>query len=125
MFDFANQAYTLLIITVIFGDLFTRVIVGDRGDDYRLGNLLWSLGLATSYLMVVVAAPLLGAIMDFSASRKQFLFGSYVLTILATSLLYFVAPGYIAWASCCSSFPTSRTPWRVLHRQLPSGAGTA
>jgi MFS-type transporter involved in bile tolerance (Atg22 family) len=29
MFDFANQAYTLLIITVVFGDLFTRVIVGD------------------------------------------------------------------------------------------------
>jgi len=28
MFDFANQAYTLLIITVVFGDLFTRVIVG-------------------------------------------------------------------------------------------------
>jgi MFS transporter, UMF1 family len=95
MFDFANQAYTLLIITVIFGDLFTRVIVGDRGDDYRLGNLLWSLGLATSYLMVVVAAPLLGAIMDFSAARKRFLFASYLLTITATALLYFVAPGYV------------------------------
>jgi len=39
MFDFANQAYTLLIITVIFGDLFTRVIVGDA-PDYCLGNLL-------------------------------------------------------------------------------------
>ncbi|MFN2338071.1 MAG: MFS transporter, partial [Gammaproteobacteria bacterium] len=35
MFDFANQAYTLLIITVVFGDLFTRVIVGDAQDDYR------------------------------------------------------------------------------------------
>jgi MFS transporter, UMF1 family len=96
MFDFANQAYTLLIITVIFGDLFTRVIVGDRGDDYRLGNLLWSVGLAASYLMVVIAAPVLGAIMDFSASRKRFLFGSYVLTVTATTLLWFVAPGYIA-----------------------------
>ncbi|MDX1356523.1 MAG: MFS transporter, partial [Halomonas venusta] len=32
MFDFANQAYTLLIITVVFGELFTTVIVGDRGD---------------------------------------------------------------------------------------------
>jgi MFS transporter, UMF1 family len=96
MFDFANQAYTLLIITVVFGDLFTRVIVGDRGDDYRLGNLLWSLGLATSYFMVVVAAPLLGAIMDFSAARKRFLFASYLLTVTATALLYFVAPGYIA-----------------------------
>jgi MFS transporter, UMF1 family len=95
MFDFANQAYTLLIITVVFGDLFTRVIVGDRGDDYRLANLLWSLGLATSYLMVVVAAPLLGAIMDFSAARKRFLFASYLLTVAATALLYFVAPGYV------------------------------
>ncbi len=47
MFDFANQAYTLLIITVIFGDLFTRVIVGDA-PDYRLGNLLWSMALGLS-----------------------------------------------------------------------------
>ncbi|NWN83982.1 MAG: MFS transporter, partial [Halomonas sp.] len=38
MFDFANQAYTLLIITVVFGELFTTVIVGERGGDYRLAN---------------------------------------------------------------------------------------
>ncbi len=94
MFDFANQAYTLLIITVVFGDLFTRVIVGD-GPDYRLGNLLWSVALATSYLMVVLCAPVAGAIMDATASRKKFLFGSYVLTVITTALLYFVAPGWI------------------------------
>ncbi|MCW8875285.1 MAG: MFS transporter, partial [Gammaproteobacteria bacterium] len=64
MFDFANQAYTLLIITVVFGDLFTRVIVGDAQDDYRLGNLLWSLSLATGYFLVVITAPVLGAVMD-------------------------------------------------------------
>ena len=98
MFDFANQAYTLLIITVVFGDLFTTVIVGDRGDDYRLGNLLWSLSLAISYLMVVLSAPLLGAIMDFSAARKQFLFASYVITVVATAMLYFVEPGWIVLA---------------------------
>jgi MFS transporter, UMF1 family len=98
MFDFANQAYTLLIITVVFGDLFTRVIVGDRGDDYRLGNLLWSIGLSISYLMVVLAGPLLGAIMDYTAAKKRFLFASYVLTIIATAALYMVAPGYILLA---------------------------
>ncbi len=96
MFDFANQAYTLLIITVVFGDLFTRVIVGDAHQDYRLGNLLWSVALAVSYLAVVVAGPVCGAIMDFSAARKRFLFASYVLTIVTTSMLYFVAPGYVA-----------------------------
>lgn len=95
MFDFANQAYTLLIITVVFGDLFTRVIVGD-GPDYRLGNLLWSLSLATSYLMVVLCAPVFGAIMDFTAAKKRFLFASYILTVVCTALLYFVAPGFAA-----------------------------
>ncbi|WP_333606709.1 MFS transporter [Arsukibacterium sp.] len=94
MFDFANQAYTLLIITVIYGDLFTRVIVGDA-PDYRLGNLLWSISLAISYLMVVVANPVCGAIMDYTASRKRFLFFSYLLTVLATAMLYFVEPGWL------------------------------
>jgi MFS transporter, UMF1 family len=95
MFDFANQAYTLLIITVVFGDLFTRVIVGDRGDDFRQANLLWSLALAFSYLLVVLTAPVLGAITDFSAARKRFLFLSYLATVFTTSLLYFIEPGWI------------------------------
>lgn len=95
MFDFANQGYTLLIITVIYGDLFTRIIVGDAAGDYRLGNLLWSLALAASYALVVLTAPVFGAIMDFSATRKKFLFASYLLTVITTSLLYFVAPGHI------------------------------
>lgn len=94
MFDFANQAYTLLIITVVFGDLFTRVIVGDDGNNYRLGNFLWSVALSTSYLLVVVCAPIAGAIMDYTASRKRFLFASYLLTVVTTAALYFVAPGY-------------------------------
>ncbi|MEX0899396.1 MAG: MFS transporter [Gammaproteobacteria bacterium] len=95
MFDFANQAYTLLIITVVFGDLFVRVIVGDRGDGYRTANLLWSSALAASYLLVVASGPLLGAIMDFTAQKKRFLFHSYVLTIFATCALYFVEPGAV------------------------------
>jgi len=94
MFDFANQAYTLLIITVIFGDVFSRIIVGDA-PDYRLGNLLWSLALCLSYLLVVVSAPLLGAVMDFAQAKKRMLFISYVVTVASTALLYTVAPGYI------------------------------
>ncbi|WP_330859520.1 MFS transporter [Aidingimonas lacisalsi] len=95
MFDFANQAYTLLIITVVFGELFTTVIVGDRGDNYRLANLLWSLALAISYLMVVVTAPVCGAAMDANATKKRYLFISYLVTVATTAMLYFVAPGYV------------------------------
>lgn len=95
MFDFANQAYTLLIITVIFPVLFTTVIVGDAENDYRLGNLLWSIALSVSYFLVVLSGPVFGAIMDYSALKKKFLFYSYLLTIFSTALLYFVEPGLI------------------------------
>ncbi len=95
MFDFANQAYTLLIITVVFGELFTTAVVGDRGDDFRLANLLWSLALALSYLLVVVTGPLCGAVMDYQASKKRFLFASYLATVFTTAMLYFVTPGYV------------------------------
>lgn len=94
MFDFANQAYTLLIISVIFGDLYVRIIV-DGSPDHRLGNLLWSAALCLSYAIVVITAPLLGAIMDATQTRKRMLFASYVLTVVSTALLYFVAPGAI------------------------------
>jgi UMF1 family MFS transporter len=95
MFDFANQAYTLLIITVIFPVLFTTVIVGDADNDFRLGNLLWSVALSVSYFLVVLSGPVFGAIMDYSALKKKFLFYSYVLTIISTALLYFVEPGLV------------------------------
>lgn len=95
MFDFANQAYTLLIITVIFPVLFTTVIVGDADGDFRLGNLLWSVALSVSYFLVVLSGPVFGAIMDYSALKKKFLFYSYLLTIISTALLYFVEPGLV------------------------------
>lgn len=94
MFDFANQAYTLLIITVVFGDVYTRIIVGD-GPDFRLGNLMWSAALCVSYALVVLTAPLLGAVMDGGQGKLRMLFASYLLTVVSTALLYFVEPGYV------------------------------
>jgi UMF1 family MFS transporter len=98
MFDFANQAYTLLIITVIFGDLFTRVIVGPSIEDpidFRFGNLLWSLALSVSYLMVVITGPITGAMMDSSRLRKRFLFISYLSCVVTTALLWLGQPGWV------------------------------
>jgi MFS transporter, UMF1 family len=92
MFDFANSSYTTVIVTVVFSVIFPRLIVGD-GPDYALGNLLWSVALSVSYGLVVLTAPILGAMMDFRAAKKRFLFVSYVLTVVATALLYFVSPG--------------------------------
>ena len=94
MFDFANSSYTTVIITVVFCIIFPKIIVGDS-PDYHLGNFLWSVSLSISYLIVLLSAPLFGAIMDYTASKKKFLFGSYLLTVIATAALYFVMPGDI------------------------------
>jgi UMF1 family MFS transporter len=94
MFDFANSSYTTVIITVVFCIIFPRLIVGD-GPEFRLGNLLWSTALSISYLMVLLSAPFLGAIMDYAGSKKKFLFASCLLTVAATAALYFVRPGNV------------------------------
>lgn len=94
MFDFANSSYTTVIITVVFCIIFPKIIVGD-GPEYRLGNLLWSTALSISYLIVLLSAPVFGAVMDYTAFKKKFLFGSCLLTVIATAALYFVQPGYI------------------------------
>ncbi|MGM0506234.1 MAG: MFS transporter [Bacteroidota bacterium] len=98
MFDFANQGYTLLIITVIFPVLFTTVIVESDDPQFRLGNLLWSVAISLSYIAVVLTGPVFGAVMDFSARKKEFLFYSYLVTIIATAGLYWVEPGMVLLA---------------------------
>lgn len=92
MFDFANSSYTTVIITVVFCIIFPKIIIGDS-PEYRLGNLLWSVSLSISYLVVLLTAPLFGAIMDYTGAKKKFLFVSYLLTVIATSALFFVNPG--------------------------------
>lgn len=98
MFDFANSSYTTVIFTVVFSVIFPRLIVGDMGGNdptYRQGNFLWSIALAISNLLIVVTAPVFGTVMDYTARKKQFLFVSYVVTVVATTALYFVLPGYV------------------------------
>lgn len=99
MFDFANSSYTTVIITVVYCVHFTKLIVGaDAGGGYTRGNLLWSLALAVSYGLVVLTAPVLGAIMDFTSAKKRFLFVSYLVTVGATASLAVAGPGHYGLA---------------------------
>ncbi len=94
MFDFANSSYTTVIITVVFSVIFPKIIVGD-GPDFKQGNLLWSVALSVSYLIVLLTAPVLGAITDYSGSKKRFLFFSCLLTSVFSAMLYFIHPGMV------------------------------
>lgn len=94
MFDFANSAYTTVIVTVVYSVVFPKLIVGD-GPEYRQGNLLWSVALSISYALVVLTAPVLGAVMDYAGHRKRWLFASWISTVVATAALWFATPEHV------------------------------
>ena len=93
MFDFANSSYTTVIITAIFAPVFTNIIVPSSEyseNPYSMGNSLWALALGISCLLTAILSPLLGAITDISASKKKFLFTSYLGCCIFTASLWFV-----------------------------------
>lgn len=99
MFDFANSSYTTVIISVSYCIIFSEIIV-PSGDDpknpHSYGNFLWAVALAISYVLVMLTGPVFGAITDFSAKKKLFLFLSYIFCVISTSLLWLAEkPGEI------------------------------
>lgn len=94
MFDFANSSFTTVIVTVVFAVYFTKVICYGRDD----ADWLWGLAQAVSQGVVLVLAPFLGALADFSGAKKRFLMCSWVACCLATALLYVPRPGQVSLA---------------------------
>ena len=93
MFDFANSSYTTVVITVAFSVFFTSTVAaGGRAD------FLWGLGLSVSNGLVLLLAPVLGAVADDSGRKKRFLFATYLACVVGTALLALVGPGDVALA---------------------------
>jgi UMF1 family MFS transporter len=95
-FDFANSSYTTMIITFSFALYFVETVVPGAGKSQETGKLLWGIGAAISQWIVVLSAPLVGALADFSGAKKRFLLLSYLGCVLGTGLLALVGPGDVA-----------------------------
>src|SRR5262245_7931367 len=89
LFDFANSSFTTIVITIVYSVYFVNIAAMGSGN----GDFLWGAGNLISQGFVLLTAPVLGAIADYSASKKKFLFLSYSICIIFTALLYFVTPG--------------------------------
>jgi MFS-type transporter involved in bile tolerance (Atg22 family) len=89
LYDFANQPFTTIIVTFIYGAFFTSVITSDENT----GTLLWTNGIAITAIVVAILSPILGAIADSGGYRKFFLiFFTWICAVFST-LLYFPKPG--------------------------------
>jgi UMF1 family MFS transporter len=94
LYDFANSAFTTLVVTFVYGTYFASGIVSDK----LRGMELWSLGITVSAIIIAILSPVLGALADAGGHRKRYLIVSTWLTIFATVLLFFPTAGEIRFA---------------------------
>ena len=89
LYDWANSAFTTLVVTFIYATYFTKAMAPDEVT----GTAWWSRGVAISAMLTALISPLLGAAADRSGARKRFLALATAICIAATVALAFVAPG--------------------------------
>ncbi len=88
LYDWANSAFTTLVVTFIYSTWFTKAMAPDEVT----GTALWSRAVAVSALLTAVLSPILGAAADRAGARKGFLAGTTALCIAGTAALAFIAP---------------------------------
>ncbi len=93
MYDFANSGYTTVVLTTIFNAYFVAVVASGAGLDSGAGTFLWTFAVAVGNALVLLSAPLVGAIADHRASKKRFLLITTIGCVLGTALLGLVGPG--------------------------------
>jgi MFS transporter, UMF1 family len=99
MYDFANSGYTTVVLTTIFNAYFVGVVVGTAvGFPEGTGTLLWTVAVSIPNALVLVSAPVLGAIADHYAAKKRFLLVTTIGCILGTALLALTGPGDVGLA---------------------------
>ncbi|MEM6821811.1 MAG: MFS transporter [Verrucomicrobiota bacterium] len=93
-YDFANSAYTTIIITVVFQVYFANTI--GEGEPRALAAWGWFIGI--SQILVILLSPGLGMLADLQASKKRFLVVTTLTCSLSTIALATTGPGTVILA---------------------------
>jgi UMF1 family MFS transporter len=93
LYDFGNSAYAAVVLLAVYAAYFEGEVVNEAAK----GSRLWGIAVGIAMLVVAVISPVLGAIADFSGSKKRFLFFFTAQSCLFTALLFFVRAGNVFW----------------------------
>ncbi len=93
MYDFANSGYTTVVLTSIFNAYFVAVVAGGAGMETGAATFLWTAAIAAGNALVLLSAPVVGAMADHRACKKRFLLITTVGCVLSTAMLGWVGPG--------------------------------
>lgn len=89
MYDWANSAFTTLVITFIYSAYFTKAMAPNE----RIGTDWWSNAVSISAVLTALVSPIFGAAADRGGSRKKFLAIASIISVVATAALAFISPG--------------------------------
>lgn len=93
MYDFANSGYTTVVLTAVFNTYFVSVVARDFGTG--TATLLWTIAMAIANGLVLLTAPLFGAIADCGANKKRFLAVATLGCVTFTATLSLAHPGSV------------------------------
>ena len=93
-YDFANSAFTTLVVTFIYATYFTKGIAADE----TLGAAQWSVAVTITGIVVALLSPFMGALADRGGLRKRFLLASTIVGVLGSAALFFPGEGQILLA---------------------------
>jgi len=89
LYDFANQPFSTIIVTFIYGPFFIEYIANDRES----GDSLWAFSISLTAIVVSFLSPFLGSISDRGGYRKIFLLLFTLIASIFSMLLFFPSAG--------------------------------
>lgn len=90
LYDFGNSAYAAVVLLAVYSAYFKQTVVGGAE-----GSRYWGLSVGIAMLVVAIISPVLGAMADFSSTKKRFLLVFTTMACIFTAMLFFVEKGNI------------------------------
>jgi UMF1 family MFS transporter len=88
LYDWANSAFSAVIITFVFATYFSQAIAPDPVS----GTATWGWAMTVSGIAIALVSPVLGAIADAAGRRKPWLLVCTLMTVAGCFALWFARP---------------------------------
>jgi UMF1 family MFS transporter len=91
MYDWANSAFMVVIITAIFPIYFSSVAAANLPP--AVATFRFTIATTIGLAIIAVLSPLLGTIADYAGAKKKLLGGFMLLGVAAVGMMYFIQRG--------------------------------
>lgn len=91
LYDWGNSAFATTIMAAVLPVYYTTVAASGLAPN--IATAYWGFTSSISALIAAIISPILGAVADFSGSKKKFLTIFMAAGVTATALLYFIQSG--------------------------------